>query len=70
MEAISVIDITGLEALEEVRSELAGKGIAFAVARAKGELREHLVRAGSLERIGAANFYPSIPSAVQFASNQ
>jgi STAS domain len=38
MEAISVIDITGLEALEEVRSELAGKGIAFAVARAKGEL--------------------------------
>jgi len=70
MEAINVIDITGLEALEEVRSELAGNGIAFAVARARGELREYLVRAGSLQRIGAANFYPSIRSAVQFASNQ
>jgi MFS superfamily sulfate permease-like transporter len=45
MEAISVIDITGLEALEEVRSEHAAKGIAFAAARAKAELREHLVRA-------------------------
>jgi hypothetical protein len=44
--------------------------IAFAATHAKGELREHLVRAGSLERISAANFYPSIRSAVQFASNQ
>jgi hypothetical protein len=36
MEAISVIDITGLEALEEIRSELAGKGIALAVAACQG----------------------------------
>ena len=35
MEAINVIDVTGLEALEEIRSELASKGIKFAVARAK-----------------------------------
>jgi high affinity sulfate transporter 1 len=70
MEAISVIDITGLEALEEVRSELASKGISFVVARAKAELREHLVRAGSWERIGAENFHPSVRSAVQFALNE
>jgi high affinity sulfate transporter 1 len=69
MEAISVIDITGLEALEEVRSELASKRTSFVVARAKAELREHLVRAGSWERIGAENFYPSVRSAVQFALN-
>ena len=69
MEAISVIDITGLEALEEVRSELSSKGIGFVVARAKAELREHLVSAGSWERIGAENFHPSVRSAVQFALN-
>jgi high affinity sulfate transporter 1 len=70
MEAISVIDITGLEALEEVRSELSSKGIGFVVARAKAELREHLVRAGSWERIGAENFHPSVRSAVQSALNE
>jgi len=70
MEAISVIDITGLEALEEVRSELSSKAIGFVVARAKAELREHLVRAGLWELIGAANFYPSVRSAVQFALNE
>ena len=52
-----------------IRSELASKGISFAVARARAELREHLVRAGSWERIGAANFHPSVRSAVQFALN-
>ena len=70
MEAISVIDITGLDALEEVRSELASKGTSFVVARAKAELREHLVRAGSWDRIGAENFHPSVRSAVQFALNE
>jgi hypothetical protein len=40
------------------------------VARAKAELREHLVRAGSWERIGGENFHPSVRSAVQFALNE
>jgi high affinity sulfate transporter 1 len=70
MEAISVIDITGLDALEDVRSELASKGTNFVVARAKAELREHLVRAGSWDRIGAENSHPSVRSAVQFALNE
>jgi high affinity sulfate transporter 1 len=70
MEAISVIDITGLDALEDVRSELASKGTNFVVARAKAELREHLVRAGSWDRIGAENFHPSVRSAVRFALNE
>jgi high affinity sulfate transporter 1 len=65
MEAINVIDMTGLEAVEEIRSELASKGIAFAVARAKVEVREKLSRAGYWDRIGAANFHPSVRSAVQ-----
>jgi sulfate permease, SulP family len=70
MEAISLIDLTGLDALEDVRSELASKGTSFVVARAKAELREHLVRAGSWDRIGAENFHPSVRSAVQFALNE
>ncbi len=65
MEAINVIDMTGLEALEEIRSHLASKGIAFAVARAKVEVRDKLSRAGYSDRIGATNFHPSVRSAVQ-----
>ncbi len=70
MEAINVIDMTGLEALEEIRSTLASKGIAFAVARAKAQIRDKLNRAGYSERIGAANFYTSVRSAVEFGSDQ
>jgi MFS superfamily sulfate permease-like transporter len=70
MEAINVIDMTGLEAVEEIRSELASKGIAFAVARAKVEVREKLSRAGYWDRIGATNFHPSVRSAVQSGLNE
>jgi len=70
MEAINVIDVTGLDALEEVRSMLASKGIAFAVARAKAQIRDKLNRAGYSERIGAANFHTSVRSAVKFGSDQ
>ncbi len=69
-EAISMIDMTGLEALEEIRSELARKRIGFAVARVKVEVRDRLIRSGSFERIGASNFYPSIRSAVDYALNE
>ena len=69
MEAINVIDMTGLEALEEIRSELATKGIAFSVARAKIEIREKLSRSGFEERFGAANFHPSVRNAVQSGLN-
>ncbi len=69
MEAINVIDMTGLEALEEIRSELATKGIALLVARAKVQIREKLSRSGFEERFGAANFHPSVRSAVQSGLN-
>ena len=69
MEAINVIDMTGLEALEEIRSELATKGIALSVARAKIQIREKLSRSGFEERFGAANFHPSVRSAVQSGLN-
>jgi MFS superfamily sulfate permease-like transporter len=70
MEAINVIDVTGLEAMEEIRAELASKGIKFVVARAKLEVRDKLSRAGYWERIGATNFHPSVRSAVQSGLNE
>ena len=70
MEAINVIDMAGLDAIEEIRSDLAARGIAFTVARAKNEIRDKLVRSGVWERIGAPNFHPSVRSAVQSALNE
>ena len=65
MEAVNSIDVTGLEALEEIRSELKHKDIGLVIARAKRVVSERLDRAGFSERLGAANFYSSIRSAVQ-----
>ncbi|HEY6387007.1 MAG TPA: SulP family inorganic anion transporter [Candidatus Acidoferrum sp.] len=70
MEAINVIDSAGLDAIEEIRSDLATKGIAFTVARAKNEIRDKLIRSGLWERIGPTNFHPSVRSAVQSGLNQ
>ena len=70
MEAINVVDMAGLDAIEEIRSDLAAKGIALTVARAKNEIRDKLIRSGLWERIGATNFYPSVRSAVQAGSNE
>jgi MFS superfamily sulfate permease-like transporter len=69
MEAINVIDMTGLEALEEVRSELAAKEVALVVARVKNEIRDKLIRSGFAERLGEA-FHPSVRSAVRFGLNE
>ena len=69
MEAINAIDVTGLEALEEIRSELAAKEIAFVVARVKNEIRDKLIRSGFSERIGET-FHPSVRSAVQSGLNE
>ena len=65
MEAVNVIDLTGLAALEEIRLELAAQQISFAVARAKNSIREKLIRSGVWQQIGPENVYPSVRSAVQ-----
>jgi len=69
MESVNGIDVTGLDALEDTRSELAARGIAFAVARVKAEVRDAMVRSGSWARIGAPNVHPSVRSAVRAALN-
>ncbi len=59
------VDITALDAVEEVRAELAGQGIVFAMARVKQDLRDELERVGLVERIGEAYLFPTLPTAVE-----
>lgn len=63
-EAITAVDSTAAQFLEDTRRELASQGILLAVARAKHPVREHLERLGLLETIGTQQFYPSIRAAV------
>lgn len=64
IEAISEIDITGADALENVRQELANRNIVFGLARLKMELRQTLATAGFLDRI-ENRVYATLPTAVE-----
>jgi MFS superfamily sulfate permease-like transporter len=63
-EAVTMIDTTAAFALEEIRTELASRGVNFAVARARTALRAQFDRYGLFEA-NAECFYPSIRSAVE-----
>ena len=64
-EAISEIDITGADALENLRQELAHRNIVFGLARLKYELGQTLAAAGFLDRIGEDRVYATLPTAVE-----
>ena len=64
VEANVEVDITALDAMEELRSKLTGRGIVFALARVKQDLLVPLRAAGLVERIGADRLYPTLPTAV------
>jgi len=64
-EAISEIDITGADALENLRRELASRNIVFGLARLKYELGQTLAAAGFLDKIGADRVYATLPTAVE-----
>ena len=64
-EAIIDIDITAVDALEDVHKELSGRGIVFAVARMKQDLRSDLERTDLLGRIGEDHLFPTLPTAVE-----
>ena len=59
-----VVDLTSLDAVEELRAELARRGVVFAMARVKEDLRVRLTAAGLVERVGADRIYPTLPTAV------
>ncbi|MBC6446227.1 sulfate permease [Actinokineospora xionganensis] len=58
------VDLTAVDAIEDLRAELARRGIVFAMARVKQDLREDLDRAGLIVRIGSDRVFPTLPTAV------
>jgi sulfate permease, SulP family len=65
IEAISEIDVTGADALENLRRELVNRDIVFGLARLKTELRQTLATAGFLNKIGEDRVYATLATAVE-----
>ena len=65
VESVPVLDITGADALEELRAELAGLGVVLAIARAKGLFRVMLDRSGVIEKIGRQHIFPTVHAGAQ-----
>jgi SulP family sulfate permease len=63
-EANVEVDLTAVDALEEVRRTLAERGIVFALARVKMDLREVLAPTGFIDRIGEDKVFMTLPTAV------
>jgi sulfate permease, SulP family len=64
-EANVEVDLTALDAVDQLRTELARRGIIFAMARVKQDLREALEAAGLVDRIGEDYIFPTLPTAVE-----
>jgi high affinity sulfate transporter 1 len=69
-EGIAAIDSTGTEMLEQLMDQLATTGASLVVARAKQPLLDAFDSVGLTRRIGAANFYPNVESAVNACASQ
>jgi sulfate permease, SulP family len=63
-EANVSVDITAVDALEELRSQLQDRGIVFAMARVKQELRRDLQAAGFLGLVGSDRIFMTLPESV------
>jgi MFS superfamily sulfate permease-like transporter len=64
-EANVEVDLTALEALDQLRAELTKRGIVFGMARVKQDLRDALRAAGLLDKIGEDRIFPTLPTAVE-----
>ncbi|CAM3698444.1 SulP family inorganic anion transporter [Smaragdicoccus niigatensis] len=64
-EANVEVDLTSLDMLDDLRRELNERGITFALARVKQDLRESLKAAGMLDRIDDSLIFPTLPTAVE-----
>jgi len=64
-EANVEVDVTSLDALEDLRHELERQGVIFAMARVKQDLLDDLRAAGLVERIGSDRIFFTLPTAVQ-----
>ncbi|CRK57969.1 Sulfate permease [Alloactinosynnema sp. L-07] len=64
-EANVEIDLTAIDTLEELRADLDRRGIVFAMARVKQDLRDDLDRAAFLDKVGDERVFATLPTAVQ-----
>jgi MFS superfamily sulfate permease-like transporter len=64
-ESAPMLDVSGVEALESLRHDLAGQGIVLAIARAKPPFRTMLERSGLAGRMGKEHLFPSVRAGVQ-----
>uniref|UniRef100_UPI0006E377B8 SulP family inorganic anion transporter n=1 Tax=Streptomyces neyagawaensis TaxID=42238 RepID=UPI0006E377B8 len=63
-EANVEVDITALDAVDELRRELTRRGVVFALARVKQDLMDDLRAYGLAESVGADRIFPPLPTAV------
>lgn len=63
-EANVEIDLTAVDALDDFRADLAQRGIVFAMARVKQDLRAQLAAAGFVDKVGERFIFPTLPTAV------
>lgn len=69
-EANVEVDLTALDALGQLRADLQRRGIVFAMARVKQELRDELEAAGLLDKIGEDHIFMTLPTAVEAYRNR
>jgi SulP family sulfate permease len=59
------LDLTAADALRELTEDLEDRGVVFAMARVKQDLRVQLARGGLLGIIDEDRMYPTLPVAVE-----
>lgn len=63
-EANVEVDLTAVDTLDQLRQTLASRGITFAMARVKQDLRDDLAAAEFVEKVGEHHIFPTLPTAV------
>ncbi|MFI7498548.1 SulP family inorganic anion transporter [Streptomyces sp. NPDC049687] len=63
-EANVEVDITALDAVDELRRELTHRGVVFALARVKQDLMDDLKAYGLTDSVGEDHVFPTLPTAV------
>ena len=63
-EANVEVDLTSIDALDELRAELEHRGIVLALARVKQDLSNDLATSGFLDRVGEERVFMTLPTAV------
>lgn len=69
-EANVEVDLTALDVLDQLRAELESRGIDFAMARVKQDLRVMLEAAGLVDKIGEDRIFMTLPTAVEAYRNR